>query len=55
MRKKCPRCNGTGREFCEVHGSHVCSHCHGKGCIDTWSSFPSPRWKWGEPMCEINN
>jgi RecJ-like exonuclease len=34
MRKRCPNCEGTGNERCEVHGQHVCSRCNGKGCIE---------------------
>ena len=34
MKKRCDKCYGTGKEYCEVHGSHVCEKCNGKGCID---------------------
>lgn len=33
MKKICPDCQGTGKESCEVHGTHTCSRCGGKGCI----------------------
>jgi RecJ-like exonuclease len=36
MRKRCPKCKGTGKEYCPVHGYHICSKCRGKGCIDSF-------------------
>ncbi len=32
-RKRCPSCNGTGKEKCSVHGSHPCENCNGSGCV----------------------
>jgi len=51
MRIKCPDCNGTGTEQCEVHGTHKCERCNGRGCIEKRSIFDgvaigvSPPWK----------
>ena len=45
-RIRCPKCKGTGIEPCEVHGSHPCKRCNGKGCINGgWDNspwFPNP-------------
>ncbi len=56
---KCPDCDGTGKEPCEVHGSHPCERCNGKGCIkkpeytpviipptpiDPWPTKPFDPW-----------
>jgi DnaJ-class molecular chaperone len=45
-RKKCPDCNGTGKELCPVHGSHICEKCNGKGCIEEDRHIPFPKPKW---------
>lgn len=47
MRIKCPDCNGTGTEQCEVHGNHKCERCNGKGCIERvyLSPWKQPPWK----------
>lgn len=42
MKRKCKKCNGTGVEPCEVHGSHPCDLCNGKGCIEDYC-IPPPR------------
>ncbi len=60
--KKCKECNGTGKVECEVHGTHTCPDCNGKGCteggkcpfdIDPWKHlpydpkpYPSPKRPW---------
>jgi len=35
----CKRCNGTGRETCPIHGSHVCGGCNGRGCVGNLINF----------------
>ena len=44
--KKCPSCDGTGKEPCEVHGSHRCKRCNGSGCINKEDSFNTRFFKW---------
>lgn len=36
---KCLECQGTGKTSCEVHGSHPCKKCDGKGCTDKEGSW----------------
>jgi len=46
MKKRCPVCNGTGVERCEVHGSHTCSRCNGEGCVYDDLRFPKSTKPW---------
>ncbi len=52
MKKKCPNCNGTGNETCEIHGSHECGKCNGRGCIEEFF-FPNPKFTF--PQCPEPN
>lgn len=43
MARRCRNCNGTGKEDCDVHGSHSCKECNGKGCThNKWNPQPFP-------------
>ena len=44
-RKRCDRCNGVGSEYCEVHGSHPCSNCHGRGCVEGGGFIVGKIWQ----------
>lgn len=51
MKRRCSSCNGTGRESCEVHGSHICDKCNGSGCVDSGGVyFPNPRFTCTQPI-----